>query len=368
MRHRVLQVIARLNVGGTARYLGRLATGLPAHGVHAYVATGYAQGAEQEDPIVEALEVIRLPHMGRALSLADDVRARKELRNLIDILQPDLIHTHTFKAGLLGRSLPRSVPMIHTFHGHLFDDPDFAGPKAHVIAGLERLLAPRADAIVTVGQRVAKDLLARGIGRPDQYTSIAPGVEPLVLPHKRAARRSLDLPEDALVVAWLARVTAVKAPERVVTLARTFPEVTFIMGGGGDQLEAIRAAAPLNLRVLGWADAPTVYAAADVALSTSTNEGMPVSLIEAQMAGLPVVATDVGGVAEVVQDGVTGRVVQPEALEHALRTMVNDAQLRTSYGDAATGRARELFSPLHMVEQHAALYERVLNEYRRRNA
>ena len=359
---RVLQVIARLNVGGTARYVGRLATDLPQHGIETLVATGRVQGAEQEDPIVETIPVARIEHLGRALSPRNDVAARAELRALIAEYRPDVIHTHTFKAGLVGRSLPHRAPLVHTFHGHLFDDPDFSGPKAHVIAAIERALAPRADALVTVGERVASDLLQRHIGVPMQYSSIAPGVDPLALPDRADARTHLELPADAVVVAWLARVTAVKAPLRVVALARAFPDSVFVMGGGGDMLEQIREQAPSNLRVLGWADAAAVYAAADIALSTSTNEGMPVSLIEAQLAGLPVVATDVGGVSEVVRDSVTGLVVEPAGLHEALGRLLNDSTLRRAYGEAAALRARTMFSPEHMVRQHAELYRRLARQ------
>lgn len=353
---RVLQVIARMNVGGTARYVGRLGLSLPDHGIDTLVATGHVQGAEAEDPVVEQLTLARIPRLGRALDVANDLRARRELHDLIGDYRPDVIHTHTFKAGLLGRLLPHHTPLVHTFHGHLFDDPDFAGPKAKVIAAIERGLAPRANRIVTVGARVAEDLLAAGVGRRSQYLSIAPGVDALYLPPKAVARATLGLPADALVVAWLARVTEVKAPHRVLELARRFPDVLFLMGGGGNLLDAMRAAAPGNVRVLGWADAATVYAAADLALSTSTNEGMPVSLIEAQMAGLPVVATDVGGVTEVVATEETGFVVQPEGLAEALSRLIDAPALRDHMGTEANTRAHRLFSPGAMIDAHVALY------------
>lgn len=362
---RVLQVIARMNVGGTARYVGRLAQSLPEYGVETAVATGFVQGAESEDPITDLVPPLRVAHMGRALHPRNDLRARKELQALIDDYRPDIIHTHTFKAGLLGRTLPHRTVLIHTFHGHLFDDPDFAGPKAKVIAAVERALAPRADGLVTVGERVRDELLAAGVGKSSQYTSIAPGVDALTLPERAHARATLNLPADAVVVAWLARVTEVKAPQRVVDLAHRFPGVQFVMGGGGDLLEKMRAAAPANLHVLGWADAAMVYATADIALSTSTNEGMPVSLIEAQMAGLPVVATDVGAVAEVVDSGTTGLVVQPDGLESALGALVGDQTLRQQMGGAAKVRAHQLFAPEHMIAAHVALYQRLLEARRR---
>lgn len=361
---RVLQVIARLNFGGTAGQLLHMTNLLPRYGIDVVTATGHVQGGEQEDPRISELEVERVAHLGRKLNLSDDLRARAELNDLIERVQPDLIHTHTFKAGLIGRTLPRNIARVHTFHGHLFDDPSFAGPKAQVIAGVERLLAPCTDAIVTVGAQVIEDLLARKIGKREQYMNILPGVVPLTLPSREQAREILGLTQDALVVGWLARVTAVKAPMRVVELAEQFPDVTFLMGSSGDLIDLVRAAAPRNLRVLGFTDAAALYAASDIALSTSTNEGVPASLVEAQLAGLPVVSTRVGSVAEAVVHGETGLLSTPEGLGDALRILLDDPAMRHAFGDAGRARSQQLFSPEHMVAQHAALYQRVLDDYK----
>lgn len=353
---RVMQVIARMNVGGTARYVGRVAQALPEQGFDMLLATGQVQGSEVEDPIVDRLVIQRIQHLGRRIHPLNDVRARHELRREIRLHNPDLIHTHTFKAGALVRSLNLDFPLVHTFHGHLFDDPDFSGRKARMITLIERHLAPRTTRIVTVGQVVGQDLLQRGIGTPDQYISIPPGVEALVLPTRDDARQRLDIPTDSLVVAWVARVTEVKGPERVLALAERFPDTTFLMAGGGNLLNEMQHRAPANLRVLGWMPTADVYAAADIALSTSFNEGMPVSLIEAQLAGLPVVANDVGSVREVVHHEATGFVGTNSDLADNLGTLIRSDSLRTSMGSLARVRARENFSPERMLGAHSNLY------------
>ena len=353
---RVMQVIARMNVGGTARYVGRIAQALPEQGFDMLLVTGQVQGSEVEDPVVDHLAIRRIQHLGRRIHPLDDVRARHELRTAIRLHTPDLIHTHTFKAGALVRSLNLNIPVVHTFHGHLFDDPDFSGRKARIISLIERLLAPRTTRIVTVGEVVGQDLLQRGIGTPDQYVSIPPGVDALELPARDDARERLHISTDALVVAWVARVTEVKGPERVITLAERFPDTTFLMAGGGNLLEVMQRRAPANLRVLGWMPTADVYAAADIALSTSFNEGMPVSLIEAQLAGLPVVANDVGSVREVVQHGTTGFVGANSDLVENLGILVRDAALRREMASAAQDRAQQTFSPERMLNAHSDLY------------
>lgn len=352
----VLHVIARLNVGGTARYVGRLMLEMQSSDFRSYLATGYVQGSESEDPVVNSLHPQRISNLGRTVNPIADFAALIELRRLISNLSPDIINTHTFKAGALVRLLNPRQPVVHTFHGHLLDDPDFTGYKLRAIVELERLLAPRAARIVTVGERVRDDLLERGIGRPDQYTSIPPGVDPLVLMEQQTARRALGLPAAGVVVSWVARVTGVKAPHRVLEIASLLDDVTFVMAGGGDLLKTIQTNAPSNVKVLGWADTATVYSASDIALSTSHNEGMPVSLIEAQLAGLPVVGVDVGSVAEVVSDGQTGYVGTPESLAPALAELIVNNALRRKMGSAAKERASQAFSPGRMIQSHETLY------------
>ena len=133
---RVLHVIARLNVGGTARYITQLATELPKHGIETFVATGFVQGAEVEDPSAQTIELIRVPAMGRSIRPIKDHLARKQLDKIIAEVKPDIVHTHTFKAGYVIRMKKQSVPVIHTFHGHLLDDPEFSGFKSKIIVEL----------------------------------------------------------------------------------------------------------------------------------------------------------------------------------------------------------------------------------------
>jgi glycosyltransferase involved in cell wall biosynthesis len=356
---KILLVIARLNRGGTAQYIDQLTMGLLRAGYEVEIATGFVQGQEVEDDSVLTLPIRRVPSMGRKISPLKDFKARGELQAIVDDFKPDLIYSHTFKAGLIGRTLRRRPALIHAFHGHLLSEPELQGFRRYIVIFIERLLASRALKLVTVGEKVARELIEVGVGRSDQYLSIPPGVSALSLTDATKTRREFSLEgERRPIVAWLARVTAVKAPERVIELAKEFPEALFIQAGGGDLLEKLQGAPGLeNWRLLGWQPASKIWAIADIAISTSENEGMPVALIEAQLAGIPVVALDVGSVSEVVADGESGYVVSTwgEQFFDRLGKLINSSKLRTEFGDCAHFRAREEFDPSLLIKRHIAL-------------
>ena len=324
MPPKVLHVIARMNVGGTARYVGELIENIPG----SLLATGYVQGSEVEDSSVVKLEAIRVPHLGRKISLMGDFLAWIELTKIIKKEKPEIVHTHTFKAGLIGRLVPGSHMRVHTFHGHLFEDDSFSKNQKRFIYILERILASRTNLLISVGKKVGAEIRAKGIGTNR-----------------------------------MARVTEVKNPHLLVELARGLPTVKFVMAGGGNLLEAVRAESPKNLHVIGWANPSYFWSAVDFAISTSDNEGMPIALIEAQLAGLPVIATDVGSNAEVIENGITGIVTSRNIadLVSAVQKLINDTSLRTSMGRMAQTRAHEEFGIEKMVQAHIQSYAEILN-------
>ncbi len=360
---RVLHVIARLNVGGTARYITQLANELPRHGIETFVATGFVQGAEVEDPSAQSIELIRVPALGRSIRPIKDHLARKQLDKIIAEVKPDIIHTHTFKAGYVIRMKRQSVPVVHTFHGHLLDDPEFSGLKSKIIVGFERRFAKSSVKLVTVGRRVADELLEQKIGHSAQFVNIPPGVVAIDVTPKAQALKNLNLEGNGLpIVGWIARVTGVKNPMRALEVADALPDTQFVMAGGGDQLEQVKAAAPANVSVIGWAGAADLFGAADIILSTSENEGMPVALIEAQLAGKPVVATDVGSVSEVILNHETGIVTNKNAgsIASAVESLILDKTTRNEMGRLATARAQALFSVDRMINAHVELYKSIV--------
>jgi glycosyltransferase involved in cell wall biosynthesis len=346
-----------MNVGGTARYVSELVEAIP----NSKLATGFVQGSEVEDPSISQLFVMRINHLGRKVSLINDIKAWLELRAIVRECKPEIIHTHTFKAGIIGRLVSGTHKRIHTFHGHLFEDNSFSGLEKKIITLVEKWLAPRANVLVSVGLNVGKELREAGIGVGQKWVSIAPGVEALTLLEKSEARKSIGVNESEMLIGWMARMTSVKNPNLLLQVASRLPDVQFVMAGGGDLLETIKSNAPENVKVIGWADAATFWSAVDIAISTSDNEGMPVALIEAQLAGLPVIATNVGSNSEVIQDEVTGLITSRsvDALVGAVNRFTSLPSLIRTQGDKGRDRASKEFSLEKMIRSHADLYREV---------
>jgi glycosyltransferase involved in cell wall biosynthesis len=376
VRLRVLRVIARMNVGGPAIQASILATGLDPVRFESLLLAGVVGGDEADFTDLRANEVPfqRVAGLGRAVRPLDDGRAFRAIAAAIRRFQPHIVHTHTAKAGVLGRvaAMTLRVPFrVHTFHGHLLQGY-FSRGRTRAIIQAERALAHVSTRIVAVGDHVRNDLLAAGIGRPEQYAVIAPGVELPRLPGQREARELLNVPSNTPVVAYVGRVIPVKRPDRFVEMATRLgarhPDATFIVVGGGSLLTEFEAQAHAlgdRIRFLGWRpDVETVYAAADAVVLTSDNEGMPISLIEAALAGRPAVTTAAGSASEVVVDGVTGFVTarSATALAEAVGLLLDESALRDRMGSAGRARAQKKFSSGRLVRDTEELYETMVAE------
>ena len=369
-RVRVLRIIDRLNVGGPALQATVLSEGLDPERFDHRILSGSVDPHEGDYVELRApdLPVERIEGLGRAVNPLDDARAFASLVQVMRSFRPHIVHTHKAKAGVLGRlaAWGNRVPAtVHTFHGHLLHGY-FSPSKTRAVVEVERLLARRTTALVAVGAQVRDELLTAKIGRPGQYTVVPPGVALPTPPEPAEARRLLGLPPDVPVVGFVARLTKVKRPDRFIETAllimRDHPDAVFAVAGEGELLEELRVQArPLGDRVffLGWrGDVEVLYSACDIVLLTSDNEGMPVSLIEAASLGLPAVTTRVGSAPEVVLDGVTGFVTDGDApaLAAATRRLLDDAQLRTTMGEAALRHAEQEFAAARLVSDIADLY------------
>lgn len=322
-----MHVIARMNVGGTASFLHTLLTHQNNPEYEQILVTGKVQGDEIEDIRTNELPVIRIDELGRKLNLRNDLLARRKLKGLIKSYQPDVIITHTFKAGALLRSLKTDVPIVHTFHGHLLSDPEFSGLAIRVIVRIERFLARRTSIMTTTGKSVQIGLEAAGI-RHQVWRNIHPGILPPPTIDRVSALRNLgikDLHNDNLIIAWHSRFAPVKNVQLVLDLARELPYHQFLLSGGGPLFETYRLEHPNNVTLLGWQKAEDVLGACDILISTSFNEGLPLALIEASMLGRPCIATKVGSVEEIIIENETGFLVNPEISEFINRiTFLND--------------------------------------------
>ena len=211
---------------------------------------------------------------------------------------------------------------VHTFHGHLLNEY-FGSVKRRLVITAEQALAVFTHQLLAVGNKVRQNLLFKGIGKISKFGLMLPGLEIGQLPNKAEAKEFYGLLLISLQCAFIRLVTQIKRPDRfldvVSELQNRGVKIDFFIAGDGELLEACReriVCEQLSVQVLGWqSNIEKILAAADVVVLTSDNEGMPLSLIQASMAGIPVVATSVGSVSEVVLDATTGITTNPNVQE-----------------------------------------------------
>ena len=327
-RIRVCHVITRLIVGGAQRNTVFSCALVDRERFDSLLITGSETGPEGDlFEEAEGLEVpiVRLPTLVRKVSPARDARALFSLRRLLRAHHPDIVHTHSSKAGALGRvaaRLERMPSVVHTVHGWSFHG-EMAGPARAAYVRAERAAARWTDRLVVVTTNDRVKGLAAGIGRPEQYTVIRSGIplDPFLHPaaDRAGARRALGLADDAPVVGTVGRLSTQKDPETFVQVERQVldevPDARFVIVGDGPLRDATeRLATRLGLgdrlHLLGIRpDVPEILRAFDVFVLTSRWEGLPRVVLEAMASGLPVVASSVDGTAEVVRDGVNGLLV-----------------------------------------------------------
>jgi glycosyltransferase involved in cell wall biosynthesis len=375
-RIKVMRVIARMNVGGPAVQVSGLMRGLSSSRFDHRLYTGFCDSDEADylDVVSTDVDAIRIEGLGRRVNLLGDLRAFVSLVKEIRAFKPDVIHTHTAKAGFLGRiaSMASFHPSIrvHTFHGHLLNGY-FGRFKRTLIVIAEKVLGLFTDQLLAVGERVRQDLLQAGIGSKARFALMPPGLVLGVLPAQKESQKSFGLSVGKLQCAYIGRVTQIKRPDRfldvVAEVKRRRIEIEFLVAGDGELLEACRkriAAEALPVEVLGWqSNVERVLAASDIVILTSDNEGTPLSLIQAGMAALPVVTTNVGSIPEVVINGVTGIVTNVDVIEmvDALEKLAGDVGLRARMGSAAQEFTMANFGVNRLVHDHEELYKRLIS-------
>ena len=372
---RVMRIIARMNVGGPAVQVSGLMRGFNSHDFDQRLYTGFcaANEADYLDTVATDVKVTRIEGFGRRVSLGGDVKAFISLIKEIRSFKPHIIHTHTAKAGFLGRlasvvSLQPSV-RVHTFHGHLLNGY-FGAFKRKLVIITERVLAIFTHELLAVGDKVRQDLLAVGIGNPKKFGLMPPGLEIGRLPNRKNSQESYGLSTSTLQCAFIGRVTHIKRPDRFLDVAaeikRRGVKLEFFMAGDGELLDSCRermVGENLPVKVLGWqSNIEKVLSAAELVLLTSDSEGTPLSLIQAGMAGLPVVTTRVGSVSEVVLDGTTGIItgLGVQEIADALEKLTNSSDLRGQMGAAAQKFTLANFGVKRLVLDHQELYKKLL--------
>jgi glycosyltransferase involved in cell wall biosynthesis len=377
-RFRVMRVIARMNIGGPAIQISGLYRHLDPATFDHRLYTGFCAVDEVDYINARATDISahRVPTLGRSIGLTTDLKAFLYLRKEIKEFAPDIIHSHTAKAGVITRlaylSVRHKSKIVHTFHGHILIGY-YGKLITKLIILLETFLAYFTDKIFAVGEIVLNELLQVGIGNKSKYVLMPPGLELGRLESKDEARKRLNLSIDGLICGYIVRVTQVKRPDRFLDVVRRSVEeklaLTFVVAGDGDLLTAIRMAAEeenLPIVFLGMvSEIELVFSAIDMVVMTSDNEGMPLTLIQAGMAKLPSVTTDVGSSRHVVLHGQSGFVTENlDAIEitEGLKKLTSDGKLRESMGLAAFKHCNENFSVLRLAKDHTNEYLKLLNK------
>ena len=378
-------MIARLNVGGPALHVSYLSAGLAERGYETTLVAGdVAKGEESMAFVAEGagVEVVRLPGLSREISPVRDVLAAVRVAREIRRTRPHIMHTHTAKAGAIGRAAAilagraRPQVVVHTYHGHVLNG--YFGPVGTgVFRAIERLLALFSDTLVAVSPQVRDDLVEIGIAPAQRFAVVRLGIdlEPRVATgiDPRAMRRRLGIPSERFVVGWFGRMTAVKRTrdlvDALVALRARGVDACLLLVGDGSDRETLEAYASergvaRELFFLGYQkEVGDWYALADAVVLTSVNEGTPVSIIEALAAGRPVVTTDVGGVGDVVRDGVDGYLVgvgDADAMASRLAEIAGDPELAARLGASGRSRVIERYAVTRLVDDVDRLYRSLL--------
>jgi glycosyltransferase involved in cell wall biosynthesis len=379
---RIARVIGRLNVGGPAQHAILLTAGLNRTRFQSTLITGIA-GRREGDLLSAArargVEPVVIPELGRALHPMRDVVSLGKLVRLFRRLRPDIVHTHTAKAGTLGRlaarlaGVPRSV---HTFHGHVLEGY-FSPAATSFFLRIERALARGTDRIITVSPRLRLALLAMQIGRPEQVEVVPLGLDLdrfLRMPTGQGdLRPSLRVPAGAPLLGIVGRLVPIKDHPTLLQALTLLPDGDqaphLLVVGDGERREELQQLAHrlgLGSRVhfLGWRDdLETILSGLDVVICTSKNEGTPVALIEAMAAGVPVLSTDVGGVGDLVTHGETGWLVppaDPSALARGIERLLRDPALRRRLAAGARPVVLERHDVKGLIHRMETLYEGVM--------
>ena len=380
---RVLHIITRLDRGGSSENTLLTVAGLNKERYVVALASGPSTedaGPTQAKAQNGGVIFLPVPHLHRAIRPLDDLLAMMELYQLVRRGKYDVVHTHTSKGGILGRIVARvaGVPIVvHTPHGHVFHGY-YGKLVSQLFIRIERWAAGFTDRIITLTAIGARDHVDYGVAPPGKFSVIHSGVDFSALddPSRASSRRVLPLGigTDDFVFGTVGRLEPIKGQRVLIgAFARVAQELTdakLLMIGDGElreELEGLAGTLGISPKVIfaGWRDdVGELLRLMDVFVLPSHNEGMGKALVEAMYAGLPAIASNVGGIPEVVEDNQQGVLVTPGSSKSLAREMIalaKDDEKRRKLGISAAAKARR-FSDAEMVTKIQKLYETLAKE------
>lgn len=371
---KVLRIIARLNVGGPAIHVTNLNKYLDKnYGYESLLVYGSLSAGEGSmEYLAEDLRAIILPELGREINLLKDLKTVWRLYKIIRREKPDIVHTHTAKAGTVGRlaaKLARVPKIYHTFHGHVFHSY-FGKLKTQIFLFIEKFLARLTTKIIAISAKQKNELLAYRIARPEKFTVIPLGFELDKLQNLQNTNYwhgKFNLSANTKLVGIVGRLVPVKNHEYFLEIARAVcartDNIRFVIIGGGElrgQLEKSAEAKNLTGKVFfaGFEnDLQKIYGDLDIVVLTSLNEGTPVTLIEAMACGKPVVSTEVGGVGDIVENNISGYLCGQNAPEVFAEKIISLAQEpNNNFGKIAQEKILKTYGVQRLAEDINNLY------------
>lgn len=385
---KVVRIINRFNIGGPTfnatfltQFLGdefetTLIGGVPDEGEKDSLHILKEYGV---DPLI-------IPELQRDPNIKSDRAAYKKLKQIIKEVQPDIVHTHASKAGFLGRLAAFSckVPVVvHTFHGHVFHSY-FSRNKTRVFKNIERYLARKSTGIIAISELQKKELTdEHKICKPEKVKVIPLGFDLEKFTKDKEenrieTRKKYNLTEDEIAIAIIGRLAPVKDHnyflDVVENLLPTLDQKVkvFIVGDGSEKESINSRAQEINKKygeviiMTSWIlDIAGFNHGMDIICLTSKNEGTPVSVIEAQASGLPVISTNVGGVRDILQDNEAGFVIKRENIEtyvEKLRLLVENQNLRNKFAENGTNNVLKAFHYSRLTRDMANYYKELLKK------
>jgi glycosyltransferase involved in cell wall biosynthesis len=388
---KLVRITARLTMSGATRQVCILHEQLAPFFETSLIIGSLAHGEGDMSYLLPSEhDVFRLPEMSREVSVWADFLAFWKILRILLSERPDIVHTHTAKAGALGRLaawMARVPVVIHTYHGHVLHGY-FGAMKSRFYLALERVLGRLSTRLITISDSQLEELCeGYHVAAREKFVVIRNGFELQGSsgPCREDARKNLKLLPSDFVVVWAGRMVPVKDTQLLAQVIRTAAEkrskICFLVLGDGTERPEFETLIRdcQNVRLLGWQrDMEPIWAAADVALLTSRNEGTPTVLIEAMAAGRPFVSTSVGGVRDlalgpwqVLPDGMGHRAANgyltsrtPESMLFCIEQIANDPQAALKMASVGRSFVLDRFSARRLVEEMGSLYQTLLAEKR----
>lgn len=386
---KVIHVITRFDKGGSSENTSLTVQGLDKKKYEVILIRGLAEeslmGTEEaaavERNLTEAeksgVKVITIPELVRSIQPFNDLKALFALIRIFKNERPRIIHTHTSKAGILGRwaaFFAKITIIVHTPHGHVFWGY-FDKWKTACYILLERLTAKITDKIITLTKQEKKDHLRFKIAPDEKFTVIHSGIDLTAFPdagiNAPAMREKLGIPPEAFVVGTAGRLTPIKGQkyllEAAAIISPQIPDIFFVFLGDGELApelgKMVSSLGIKNVMFLGWRqDVPEVMSTFDIFVLPSLNEGMGKVLVEAMALGKPIVASDVGGIPDLVIHNHNGLLVPPadvEGLANSINVLLHDPIKRKEMGDRGKVVAAD-YSAEAMIQKIDRLYEEAI--------